>query len=142
MPKSTINNSGGGDRVTVEDVSFIGNKVVDPDDPQDTPQCYRALILGGTYGMMVMRRVLFAGVYAKGAVCYMGNGATNGVVDECQFLGNIAFSDDVGVDPQSLIEAKEKIKKGISISHSLGEHQQLFPNRAYWSIKYYCLPEK
>jgi hypothetical protein len=99
----TINNTPGGGICGLENLSIIGNKVLDPDDPQDTPQCYRSVVLGGTFGAPLLRRVGFYGVYAKGSIAYMGNGATSALVDNCDWEGCISLG-DTGIDPQSLLE--------------------------------------
>ncbi len=97
----TVNNTLGASRVGFESLAFttpiIGTQPADP-------QCYRALVIGGTHAAgHYIRDVIFAGLYVQGAVAYLGNGATNLLVDNCDWIGCQAAG-DTGVDPQSLLE--------------------------------------
>ncbi len=97
----TVNNTLGASRVGFEDLAFTTPTIgVQP----GSPQCYRTIVIGGTHASgHYIKRVIFAGMYVQGAVAYLGNGASNLLVDDCDFIGCQAAG-DVGVDPQSLLE--------------------------------------
>ncbi len=97
----TINNTLGASRVGFEDLAVTTPTI---GTQPGSPQCYRAFVIGGTYTAgHYVKRCIFAGVYVKGAVLYMGNGASNLLVEDCDFIGCQAAGDS-GVDPQSLLE--------------------------------------